>query len=85
MANDAIANLAKPGDIDEEPFLEERWDRVIAVMTDGVGEKVDRDDTGARPFSNADLRSSATRGSSSTMRIERPARLMPCMRHPRRG
>jgi hypothetical protein len=50
MANDAIANLAKPGEIDEEPFLEERWDRVIAVMTDGVGEKVDRDDTGARPL-----------------------------------
>ena len=31
VPNDAIANLAKPRETDEEPFLEERWNGVIEI------------------------------------------------------
>ena len=35
MAHDAVANLAKPGEIDEQPLLEERWDGVVEVCRFG--------------------------------------------------
>jgi hypothetical protein len=31
MPRDAITNLAKPGEIDKEPFFEERGDRGIQI------------------------------------------------------
>ena len=35
MPHDAVANLAKPGEIDEQPFLEERGERVVEVARFG--------------------------------------------------